>query len=463
MNSYSDAHLNLAAAADSNEKRRLKLISAISIISFLSVWVFVTIYIILDVNQLAFRIKLLGLMSIGTLIPLALNRFKLYLLAKIIVSSYNTILMLLFVILFRADTTNGHVFFLIYGLIPIFVWSARDWPYIAFFYAINVLCFIFIEFVDFEYSHAISDSIANSDFLNGLTILLSFAAATFAIIIFHRIAYQKETILQKLNEQNILQKEQLLLTNKSLQDKIKELTIKEGNLNQANSVKSKMFSIIAHDLRGPFSSLKSLLELITTEYDSLEENNRRTYLESACNTSQSTYALLDNLLDWSRLQTNRIKVDKKPVNLVEICENAINLNASRMNKKELKVVNYIPEHFYVKADKYMLSTVFRNLISNATKYTPLRGQITIKAEINHTRTEISIKDTGVGMSSYDIDQLFNFEKNFTKPGTENEKGTGLGLLICKEFIELMGSELLIESEEGVGSSFKFTLENTNIV
>lgn len=442
-----------------HEQRRIKLVNAISILSFFSVLAFLVAYLIMDVPELALRLKITSLCALGTLTPIVLNYFKKHLLAKITLSFYDTFAMLMFIVFFRADLTNGHVFFMVYGLIPLFIWSAKDWLYIAFFFGINLICFMGVEFYEFEFNHAIAPSVGSIELFSGLTILMCFLTASIAVAIFHRLAYKKEILLERKNTQIEQQKQELIEVNKDLQVKIGELANNQLKLNQANTIKSKMFSIIAHDLRSPFSSIKGLIEILIEEFDTLKKAEFKNYLNTVNQTTQSTYTLLENLLDWSRLQTNRIKVDPKEVDLHAICQNVVAINSTNISNKSINFENNIPEKLTVFADRYMISTILRNLISNAIKYTPIKGSIKLSAtELNNKYIEIQLSDNGIGMSSYEVDMLFSVDSKHTKPGTENEQGTGLGLLICKEFIEMNNGKLTVESEENFGTTFSFTLK-----
>lgn len=177
-------------------------------------------------------------------------------------------------------------------------------------------------------------------------------------------------------------------------------------------------------------------------------------------TSNNTFRLLENLLDWARIQQSQMPFQPVSLVLKTLTNEVLEFLIEKANSKMIAIINYIPDHLIVMADKNMIRTILRNLISNALKFTSKNGKIEIKAVERENKVEISIEDTGIGIKPEDIDKIFKIGSNFSKRGTENEKGTGLGLLLCKEFVEEHGGEIWVESEEGKGSSFKFSIPTT---
>lgn len=229
-------------------------------------------------------------------------------------------------------------------------------------------------------------------------------------------------------------------------------------LQELNATKDKFFSIIAHDLKTPFNSILGLSEILKDEAKNLDIETIIQYSGIIHSTSGNTYQLLENLLDWARVQQSRIIFNQVPILLKKLVLEVIDLNSEAANQKKILIINNIPDKMIISADQEMLKTILRNLISNALKFTSANGKIEITAKSVSEIIEISVKDTGTGISKEDIDKLFKVDSNFTKRGTENEKGTGLGLILCKEFIEKHGGTIWVESEEGKGSTFMFTLK-----
>lgn len=228
-------------------------------------------------------------------------------------------------------------------------------------------------------------------------------------------------------------------------------------LKNLNASKDKFFSIISHDLRSPFNSLLGLTEFISHYYDDMNPSEVKSSILNVYNSAQQVYNLILNLLEWSMLQSGRLKVEKGVINLAELGVEIINLYKDAADNKQLELVNNINENILVYADKYMIDTIIRNFVSNSIKFTNSGGKIIIKGVINGDNAEVSVTDTGIGISIANQKNLFRIDEQFRRDGTANEKGTGLGLILCKEFIEKNNGVLWVESEEGKGSRFSFTV------
>ena len=228
-------------------------------------------------------------------------------------------------------------------------------------------------------------------------------------------------------------------------------------LKNLNASKDKFFSIISHDLRSPFNSLLGLTEFMSHYYDEMNPSEVKSSILNVYNSAQQVYNLILNLLEWSMLQSGRLKVEKGVINLAELGVEIINLYKDAADNKKLELVNNINENILVYADKYMIDTIIRNFVSNSIKFTNSGGKIIIKGVINGDNAEVSVTDTGIGISIENQKNLFRIDEQFRREGTANEKGTGLGLILCKEFIEKNNGVLWVESEEGKGSRFSFTV------
>lgn len=249
-------------------------------------------------------------------------------------------------------------------------------------------------------------------------------------------------------------------TNTQLLHKTKEISELNQKLYHLNNTKDKFFSIIAHDLRSPFNSIIGFSELLMEQirdknYEGIEE-----YAVIIQNSSQRTMDLLKNLLDWARLKTGNTEFIAVEFVLNELVTETIELLNDAASQKSIQILNKTKRELFIHADKSMIGTILRNLISNAIKFSNEGGQITISTEKHDDQTVLSVSDTGVGISKKDQLRMFRIEENFSLKGTQNEKGTGLGLILCKEFIEKYGGKIWVESEEGKGSKFFFTLPNT---
>jgi len=224
-----------------------------------------------------------------------------------------------------------------------------------------------------------------------------------------------------------------------------------------NASKDKFFSIISHDLRSPFNSLLGLTEYITHSYEEMTPVEIRNSISNIYNSSKQLYDLILNLFEWSLIQTGRLTVDKSLINLATLGEEIVSLYKESANKKQIELINNIDENILVYADKYMIDTIVRNFLSNSIKFTNPGGKIIVKGTINGDNAEVSITDNGIGINTEHQRNLFRIDDQFRRNGTANEKGTGLGLILCKEFIEKNNGVLWVESEEGKGSWFSFTV------
>ncbi|PKP10891.1 MAG: hypothetical protein CVU09_05060 [Bacteroidetes bacterium HGW-Bacteroidetes-4] len=235
----------------------------------------------------------------------------------------------------------------------------------------------------------------------------------------------------------------------------------ERKLIKLNAQKDKFFSIIAHDLRSPFSGLVGLADMLHHDFKKLDQNTLENYLGLLSNSSHQVLKLVENLLAWARTQTGRIEFKPQPLNVKNYITDVFEVQSLAAKNKQINLIDKSPEDIFVKADANMLLTILRNLISNAIKYTHKSGIVSIETSIKlYNKTPfavISISDTGVGIPLEKQDKLFKIEENYTTIGTEKEKGNGLGLILCKEFVEMHGGKIWCSSIEGSGSSFFFSL------
>lgn len=228
-------------------------------------------------------------------------------------------------------------------------------------------------------------------------------------------------------------------------------------LRALNASKDKFFSIVAHDLKSPFQGLLGFSEFLYNDFDILTDTEKKEYIRHVRTSARNAHNLLDNLLQWSRLQTGRIEVVPKKLNLFSEVNSVVELLNSNAVRKRISLLNNVNKILNVSADVNMLSSIIRNLISNAIKFTKQDGIVRIESESSNGLVNVKIIDNGVGMSADDISKLFKIDQQVTVNGTMNEKGTGLGLLLCKEMVELNGGSINAESEIGKGSTFTFSL------
>jgi CheY-like chemotaxis protein len=243
----------------------------------------------------------------------------------------------------------------------------------------------------------------------------------------------------------------LHLQSQTLQRQSKELQ-------ELNATKDKFFSIIAHDLRGPLGGFMGLSEMLADESIPFGPDEKREMSLALSQSARNIYNLLENLLEWSQMQRGRTDFNPQLLSLNDAIAECFKTAVESVRKKDIHFIVEISEQQQVYADTNMLQTIIRNLVSNAIKFTPRNGGVAISVSVAENQTVvIAVKDTGIGMNGEMISNLFRINVNCSRPGTEGENSTGLGLLLCKEFVEKHGGELWVESEVGNGSSFYFTL------
>ena len=234
---------------------------------------------------------------------------------------------------------------------------------------------------------------------------------------------------------------------------------KEIQIKKLLSDKDTFFSIIAHDLKGPFSGIIGLSELLLEKDNDLNPKETNEFIQLIHQSSKDTYSLLENLLTWAQSQTGKIEFTPKELEIISVTDKTINLLANIAKNKNITIESEIQNNQYVFADKDMLETIFRNLISNAIKFTQPNGEVLLSMTRENQQTVFSVKDNGIGIAPEKAAELFIINHRHTTLGTIDETGTGLGLMLCKEFIEKHGGKLWVESEIGKGSNFKFSIPN----
>lgn len=232
-------------------------------------------------------------------------------------------------------------------------------------------------------------------------------------------------------------------------------------LKESNASKDKFFSIIAHDLKSPFHGILGLSRMIYEEFDSMDDDELRSSLEILKDSSENTYKLIENLLDWSRLETGKMKFQPSFQNMFMLVEDTRMLLNQNARLKDIAIRNKISHTSLVWGDSNMLHSLLQNIISNSIKFTPNNGIIEISEQAMDDKVEYTISDTGVGIDQNNIDKLFKLDVNYSTRGTMDEKGTGLGLVLCKEIVNIHKGDISIKSKVGKGTKIIFTLNKLN--
>jgi len=252
------------------------------------------------------------------------------------------------------------------------------------------------------------------------------------------ITNQASTIIQKLREHAIVKKNEIQLA-------------------KLNDTKDKFFSIISHDLISPFNAILGFTESLTENYNDYTNEERFKIIELLRVASQNTFELIENLLEWSKIQLGHIVIKNKTSSLRYLIDDSIKPVINNAVQKRIFVENNIEHNVMICTDTYSIKAIIRNLFTNAVKFTNHEGRIIINAKQTDNNTEFSISDTGIGMSNEKISKLFRIDEHISTSGTDNEKGTGLGLILCKELIDEINGKIWVESELGVGTMFNISI------
>lgn len=257
---------------------------------------------------------------------------------------------------------------------------------------------------------------------------------------------------QLKSQHNLINKQKILL-----EENVRKLEINELSLQKTNATKDKFFSIIAHDLRSPFNAIIGFNNALAINYDDYNDGERKEIINLVGDSAKSAYSLLENLLTWSRSQRGSIEIHKGIYELRELIEESILAYKGAAKIKNIQVNNLISNNIRVVADKETMKTVISNLFNNAIKFSNKGDEITLACKLNNGHVEFCIQDTGIGMSEQIIAGLFKLEENVQREGTAEEKGTGLGLILCKEFVTKNDGKIWVESEIDKGSKLYFSL------
>jgi PAS domain S-box-containing protein len=243
--------------------------------------------------------------------------------------------------------------------------------------------------------------------------------------------------------------------------KLAEVTIEEKNaeLTKVNNDKDRFLSILAHDLKSPFGSILGFIDLLANNFNAYDVTEIEDIIYTIQKSAHKTYNLLEDLLQWINARSGKLTAVPQSVNFYEICDEVITGLEPLANDKKIKIIRQSSENLNLFTDKNILKTVLRNLVYNAIKFTDRDGLIMIGVKPGHHFVTIIITDNGIGIEQDDLKKLFDPLQRISTPGTDNESGTGLGLILCKELVEKSGGRIWAESEPGKGSKFKFTVQD----
>jgi signal transduction histidine kinase len=436
---------------DTPEIKRIRITNYSLLIAILTVGSFNIFYTIVDFWRLLPVIINYDIFIFVFVIALFLNKNNHHLAAKLLLHLGISIPTLIHTTLLSGSEPGIHFYFLLYALLPVLYWSLKDFAYILFFLFFNLAAFIYVEFFVSAENMMAAFPESSIFFFRLISMILSFLTIAFLILLYQFQAEKNEKEL-------FVQSEDLKSINKHLLKQKEQIELQKDELHHVNMTKDKIFSIIAHDLKSPFNALLGFSELLLIKNEVFKAEERKELLEAIYETADRTLGLLNNLLIWSQVETGQIHFVSQKIELNKIIEGTVALQKNVAAKKNIEI-NFEPQdNFMVYVDKDMIATVVRNLISNAIKFSHKGAFIRIATKkVENNQIQVSISDNGIGISNEKLESIFDSETTLSMKGTEGEKGTGLGLKLCKEFIEENNGQIRVESKAGEGSTFYFTV------
>jgi signal transduction histidine kinase len=337
------------------------------------------------------------------------------------------------------------LFFILYGVLAVFYMRNRIYSLLAFLVSAACYLFVYVWTDPQQYSYQLRTASLPFFLFNHILALLFIFSA-----------------LYWLKKENGGFQKKILANNRVLDRKRQEveeqkdiIANKVDELSELNALKNKLFSIISHDLKNPLYALQNLFR--QAEQYNLSGDDLKQMVPDILNDLNYTTALMENLLQWAKSQMEADALRIQKVDIAQLVNDTTRLLRLQAEAKQIYIETKLEAPVYVSADKDMLNLVLRNLLSNAIKFTPERGRITVETTELNDFVEVSVSDTGVGMNAETLAKLTGIHFYTTK-GTSNETGTGLGLMLCRDFLKKLGSRMFIESEPGRGSAFSFTLQ-----
>ncbi|MDP4209544.1 MAG: HAMP domain-containing sensor histidine kinase [Bacteroidota bacterium] len=445
------------------ENRYIQLTNYCCLIGVVSILLFNTTRIFED-----FRIALLPIVMISLYIPVLLggiylNSKKRHLAASVLANLTFTLAVFTCTGIYMGKLPGVHFYFLLFAIVPAVTIPFKNIKTILVLTILNLFCFVYVEDIKSSESILYYFPASVNTAYRIAAVITSFSTIIFIMWANQSILNKNESKLQKQSDDLLKLNAELLKQNeivKKQAGKIAEHNQHLYKLNQElsefNATRDKFFSIIAHDLRHPFGIIQGFSEILI---EKLEKNSCTQVSECAQhihNTSKQTCELLENLLKWASSQNGTMPFNPAVIDLKQTIDEEVSKLVDFAGQKSIEIQNKLVGSIHVAADKNMLDTILRNLITNAIKFTPEGGVVELNAFENKL-AEISVKNSGIEIAPDVKEKLFRTDVNISSIGTNHERGMGLGLALCREFVERHGGEIWVESEFHLGSEFKFTI------
>ena len=437
-------------AMEEYEQRKLRIFNQLNFLQLVA-GILIPVSGLINTNQMPSGAwVVLGLPALVSLFVLYLNYRKKHEFAYIayfIFYPFATCLIYMYSV--NPGTT---LFFILYGVLSVFF--LKDTGYMIFSLCFSLVCYFLLAVVIKDYSFELHSMNYGLYFFNQIVAIIFIFYGLF-LIKKENSVYQIHILTKNttLREKNI----QILQQSEKIKRDTTRMKVQAGELRELNAVKNKMFSIISHDLKAPIYGLRNLFRNVQEKQMSAAELKKS--VPDIQNDLNYIVGLMDNLLQWAKAQMETNSVNPQKVDIKKSINEVIQLLHLQAASKQISIIEDAPSDIFCLADRDMISLVIRNLASNAIKFTKEKGSIMIGLYEHHSFIEVYVKDSGAGISDETI-QKINSQDFYSTKGTASESGTGLGLKLCKEFLERNGSHLHIESEPGAGSTFSFSLPKT---
>jgi signal transduction histidine kinase len=385
------------------------------------------------------------------IIVLWLNHERYYEFARMVYFSFYPIITCM-VYLGKADV-GIELFFILYGIMSVFFLQQRINIIVSL--SLSMICYLIAAVVPHDYYFRLASANYGFYVLNHL-LAIGFIFYALYLVKKENSGYQFSLISKgrELHRRNLEIERQA----KEIAEKAFLLEQQTLELTELNQVKNKLFSVIAHDLKTPMYALRNVF--LSMQHAKMPSKEIKQMLPSIVNEMNYTTSLMENLLQWAKTQMKSASVQPEVLDIKTMTQEALQILQLQANNKKIYLESRIEFPMYCYADREMVNLVLRNLLSNAIKFTPENGKVMVGASDKASFVEVFVQDTGIGMTSEDMHQLFG-DIYFTTKGTASENGTGLGLKLCKHFLEQNGGEISIKSNPGEGSIFSFTLPRYN--
>lgn len=413
-----------------DEVLRIRMVNYISLVTLLNMIPYTVLYLFLSPVLFKPAIFLLSFSSLVFLGIMVLNRRGNFKLSRFLVVILNPLTMGSTATWVFGTAPDFQTFLLVSAFIPLFLWPLSKLRELLFAVSFNLVLYIIIVFLPPLFNHLVDLPENYLSMFQSTNVLVCFAGAGLAIVFY------------------------MVLANR----KAENLLVKTVELEKARRHQDLIYSVIAHDLRGPFNSLIGFSNLLHEKFEDFDNAQKKKSIQTIYEASKSLNILLENLLGWSKVQSGIHHINLQQVSLKSLIEESLALSVDNLNGKKIEIQNKIKDECFVRADSYMISTVIRNLLSNAIKFTSQEGIINISNSEQDGMVIICVADSGMGIPKEYLKNLFEMNSTFTNYGTDSEKGSGIGLKLCGEFIKANGGDIWVESELEKGSKFYFTLK-----